>query len=190
MPLYEQTQREGQTTVYSADLAFTHDKIREVLYQGLNPLRRRTLHRQTAQAIEALYSSHLIPYYSTLALHYQMAEEYSSAIDYYLKAAYQAFNVYAFHDAASHMESVLVLLIGSDDRSLRAKILHELAANVYLSLGLTDKSIEAGLASCALWRDLGNTAKEAEVRLDVAFALHWQGQETQSLVLIKQALQS
>ena len=31
---------------HDLDLAFTHDKIREVLYQWLNPLRRRILHRQ------------------------------------------------------------------------------------------------------------------------------------------------
>jgi DNA-binding SARP family transcriptional activator len=189
MPLQEQSRQEGQTTVrYSADLTFTHDKIREVLYQGLNPLRRRSLHRQVAQAIEALYNSDLAAYYSTLALHYQMAEEYQSAIDYYLKASYQAYNVYAFHDAASHMENVLALLIGSDERPQRAEILHQLAG-VYLYLGLTDKAIEAGLAACALWRDLGNLTKEAEARLEVGFALHWQGQERKALVFIKHALE-
>jgi predicted ATPase/DNA-binding SARP family transcriptional activator len=190
MLLPEQTQQEGQITVrYSADLTFTHDKIREVLYQGLNPLRRRTLHRQVAQAIEALYSPHLTPYYSTLALHYKMAEEYQYAIDYYQKASSQAFEVYAFHDAASHMEHVLELLVSSDERPLRAEILHRLASKVYLPLGLIDKSLEAGLAACALWRDLGHRTREAEAHLDVAFALHWQGQEAQSLISIKHALQ-
>src|SRR5437764_11424547 len=137
MLLPAQTQQEGRITVrYSADLTFTHDKIREVLYQGLNPLRRRTLHRQVAQAIEALYGPHLTPYYSTLALHYKMAEEYQYAIDYYQKASSQAFEVYAFHDAASHMESVLELLVSSDERFQRAEILHQLASKVYLRLGL------------------------------------------------------
>lgn len=188
MPLHAETKQEGQTTVrYSADLTFTHDKIREVLYQGLNPLRRRSLHRQAAQAIEALYDPNLSAYHSTLALHYQMAEEYQHAIDYYLKASNHAYNVYAFHDAASHMENVLTLLIGSDERPQRAEILHQLAG-VYLYLGLTDKAIESGLAACALWRDLENPTREAAARLEVAFALHWQGQEMKSLVFIKHAL--
>jgi DNA-binding SARP family transcriptional activator/tetratricopeptide (TPR) repeat protein len=190
LPLPEQTPEAGQTTVHcSADLTFTHDKIREVLYQGLNPLRCRTLHRQVAQAIEALYSPHLTAYYGTLALHYKMAEEYKKAIDYYQKAFGQACSVYAFHDAASYMENVLVLLVGSDERPQRAEILHRLASSIYLYLGLTDKSIEAGLAACALWRDLGNPVREAEARLDVAFAFHWQGQERQALVSVKQALE-
>ena len=178
---------EGTET--SADLTFTHDKIREVLYRGLNPLRCRTLHRQVAQAIEALYSPHLTAYYGTLALHYKMAEEYKKAIDYYQKAFSQACSVYAFHDAALYMENVLVLLVGSDERSQRAEILHQLASSTYLYLGLTDKSIEAGLAACALWRDLGDPVKEAEARLDVALAFHWQGQERKSLIAIKHALE-
>jgi tetratricopeptide (TPR) repeat protein len=190
MPLHEDAEQERKNDICSSpDLTFTHDKIREVLYQRLNPLRRRTLHCKAAQAIEALYSSDLTAYYSTLALHYQMAEDHKSAIDYYLKAATQAFNVYAFHDAASHMENVLTLLVGSEARPRRAEILNQLATRVYLHLGLIDKSVEAGLAACALWRDLGNSLREAEAHLDVAFALHWQGEETKALVSIKHALQ-
>ncbi|MDQ2922348.1 MAG: hypothetical protein M3R52_12165 [Acidobacteriota bacterium] len=33
---------------------FTHDKIREVLYEELNPIRRRRLHRHAAEALEGL----------------------------------------------------------------------------------------------------------------------------------------
>jgi tetratricopeptide (TPR) repeat protein len=191
MPLPEQSTRQGQSALsrYPVDLAFTHDKIREVLYQGLNPLRRRTLHRQAAQAIEALYSPHLTPYYSVLALHYQMAEEYKQAIDYHLKASHQAFSVYAFHDAANHMEKVLALLIEKDEQPQRAEILHQLSSEVYIYLGLTDKSIEAGQAASAVWRDLDNAVKEAEAHLDVAFAFHWQGEETKSLTSIQRALE-
>jgi DNA-binding SARP family transcriptional activator len=183
------SQQQSELARYTVDLAFTHDKIREVLYQGLNPLRRRSLHRQAAQAIEALYTPYLTPYYSTLALHYQMAEEYKNAIDYHLKASQQAFSVYAFHDAANHMENMLALLMGNDERAQRAEILQQLASEVYLYLGFTDKSLDAGLAACALWQELGNPVKEAEAHLDVAFALHWQGQETRSLVSIKHALE-
>jgi DNA-binding SARP family transcriptional activator len=71
------------------DLAFTHGRIRQALYHWLNPLRRRTLHRQAAQAIEAHYAAHLEPYYYQLAHHYRMAEDYTRAIDYFLKAESQ-----------------------------------------------------------------------------------------------------
>src|SRR5205085_4990000 len=94
------------------DLAFTHDNFREVLYRWLNPLRRRVLHRQVAQAIESRYATQLQPYYSTLAYHYQMAEKPAQAVDYLLKAAYLASSLYAFTDAANYMKTAIDLLIG------------------------------------------------------------------------------
>src|SRR5207244_2581888 len=100
------------------DLAFTHDKIREVLYQWLNPLRRRVLHRQVAQAIEDRYGRYSNgrdksrPYYSQLAYHYQMAEDYGKAVEYLLKAAEQASAVYAFVDAGEYVKTALDLLVG------------------------------------------------------------------------------
>jgi predicted ATPase/DNA-binding SARP family transcriptional activator len=169
------------------DLAFTHDKIREVLYQWLNPLRRRTLHRQVAQAIEARYLSRLSLYYCTLAYHYQMAEDAERAVDYLLKAAQQAISVYAYVDAADHMSDALELLIGEEERPRRAALLRQLS-DIYLYTGRTDKAIEAGLASSALWRDLGEVLKEADARLYVAFCYHWQGRESESVQHIKQAL--
>src|SRR5260370_39056293 len=79
-----------------ADLIFTHDKIREVLALWLNPLRRRTTHRQIAQAIETRYASRLETFYRKLAYHHQMAEETSKAVEYLLKAAHRTTSVDSF----------------------------------------------------------------------------------------------
>jgi predicted ATPase len=97
--------QDSGTVEADIDLAFTHDKIREVLYQWLNPLRRRSLHRQVAQAIEARYAARLQPYYSKLAYHYQMAENATKAVDYLLKAAKHAASVYAFVNVAEYMKT-------------------------------------------------------------------------------------
>jgi DNA-binding SARP family transcriptional activator len=171
-----------------ADLAFTHDKIREVLAQWLNPLRRRQAHRQVAQAIELHYATHLQPYYSKLAYHYQMVEDASKAVDYLLKAAEQAASVYAFVDTASYMEKAIELLIRDEDRAERAELLRRLSVDVYLYIGRPDKAVEAGIASCALWSDLGDAKKEAEARLDVAFSFHWMGHESEAITYIQRAL--
>jgi DNA-binding SARP family transcriptional activator len=170
------------------DLTFTHDKIREVLYQWLNPLRRRTLHRQVAQAIEARYAAHLQPYYGQLGYHYQMAEDYTKAVDYLLKAANHARSVYAFVDAGNYVKTVLDLLIGDGERSRRATLLHQLA-NIYLYTGQVDDAMKAGLAACALWRDLEEDVKQAETYLDVAFFCHWQGRELESIKYIQCTLE-
>jgi len=170
------------------DLTFTHDKIREVLYQWLNPLRRRTLHRQVAQAFEAQYAAQLQPYYGQLGYHYQMAEDYSKAVDYLLKAADHARSVYAFVDAGNYVKTALDLLIGDGERPRRAVLLHQLA-NIYLYTGQVDDAMKTGLAACALWRDLGENIKQAETYLDVAFFCHWQGRELESIKHIKCALE-
>jgi tetratricopeptide (TPR) repeat protein len=171
------------------DLTFTHDKIREVLYQWLNPLRRRALHRQVAQAFEAQYAAHLQPYYGQLGYHYQMAEDYSKSVDYLLKAADYARSVYAFVDAGNHVKTALDLLIGDGERPRRAVLLHQLA-NIDLYTGQVDDAMKAGLAACALWRDLGEDIKQAETYLDVAFFCHWQGRELESIKYIQCALES
>jgi predicted ATPase/DNA-binding SARP family transcriptional activator len=170
------------------DLTFTHDKIREVLYQWLNPLRRRTLHRQVAKAIEAQYTSHLQPYYGQLGYHYQMAEDYAKAVEYLLKAAGHARSVYAFVDAGNYVKTALDLLIGDEERPRRAVLLHQLA-NIYLYTGQVDEAMKAGLAACALWRDLGEEIKESETYLDLAFFCHWQGRELESIKYIQCALE-
>jgi DNA-binding SARP family transcriptional activator/tetratricopeptide (TPR) repeat protein len=170
------------------DLTFTHDKIREVLYQWLNPLRRRTLHRQAAQAIEAQYAAHLQPYYGQLGYHYQMAEDNTKAVDYLLMAAGHARSVYAFVDAGNYVKTALDLLIGDGERARRAALLNQLA-NIYLYTGRVDDAMKAGLAACSLWRDLGEDVKQAETYLDVAFFCHWQGRELESIKHIQCALE-
>lgn len=179
--------RSGQVS-QDVDLTFTHDKIREVLYQWLNPLRRRSLHRQVAQAIEAHYAAYLQPYYSRLGYHYQMAEEYAKAVDYLLKAADQATSVYAFVDAGDYVKSALDLLIGDGERPRRAALLQRLA-NIYLYTGRLDDAKQAGLAASALWRDLGEVVKQAEAYLEVAFLCHWQGLEQEAVKYIQCALE-
>lgn len=170
------------------DLAFTHDKIREVLYQWLNPLRRRTLHRQVAQAIEARYAARLPLYYSTLAYHYRMSEDVIQAVDYLQKAADQAKNVSAMLDAIDYISTALDLLIGDEERSRRAALLRQLS-ELHLYAGRLDEAIRIGLASCTLWRDLGDVVKEVETRLDVSFCFHWMGRESEAIEHIQRALE-
>ena len=171
------------------DLTFTHDKIREVLYQWLNPLRRRTLHRQVAQAIESYYTAQLQSYYSQLGYHYQLAEDFTKAVDYLLKAALHARSVYAFVDAGNYVKTALDLLIGDEERPRRAALLGQLA-NIYLYTGQLESAMQAGLAACALWRDLGDDVKQAETYLDLSFICHWQGRESESIKYIQFALES
>ena len=166
-------------------LRFGHSLTREVIYERLLYAQRRSLHRQVAQAIEARYAARLQPYYSRLAYHYQMAENATRAVDYLLKAAQHAASVYAFVNVAEYMKTALDLLIGDEERPMRAGLLRQLS-DIYIYTGRIDKAIEAGMASAALWRDLGDEAKQAEAYLYVAFCWHWQ--EFRSANVMKRSL--
>ena len=95
---------------------FTHDKIREVLYEELNPIRRRRLHRQAAEGLERhregyrqfweasfqrldalLEGSHCAV--ERLAYHYIQAGDYEHGLSYAKQAALEAERVFAFDEA-------------------------------------------------------------------------------------------
>ena len=77
---------------------FTHDKIREVLYEELNPIRRRRLHRHAAEAFEKRSeTSHCAV--EKLAHHYILAGDYEKGLTYAKLAAAEAERVFAFEDA-------------------------------------------------------------------------------------------
>jgi tetratricopeptide (TPR) repeat protein len=77
---------------------FTHDKIREVLYEELNPIRRRRLHRRTAEGLERHRDRTLVAV-ETLAHHYIEAGDYQRGLDYAKQAAAAAERIFAFDEA-------------------------------------------------------------------------------------------
>lgn len=82
----------------SDSFTFTHDKIREVLYEELNPIRRRRLHRQAAEGLErSSTTSHCAV--EKLAHHYIQAADYKSGLKYAKQAAAGAERLSAFDEA-------------------------------------------------------------------------------------------
>jgi len=90
---------------------FTHDRIRELAYSRLLPLRRKLLHRRVGEALEALHTDRLEEVYGPLAYHYSKAENLEKAIVYLAHFGKQAARrhshseaVSAFRDALAHAE--------------------------------------------------------------------------------------
>ncbi len=84
---------------------FTHDKIREVLYEELNPVRRRRLHRLAAEGLERRRNLSGLPLYPAekLAYHYIQAGDYERGLVYAKQAAAEAERVSAFDEViAAH----------------------------------------------------------------------------------------
>jgi len=85
--------------------AFTHDKIREVLYEELNPIRRRRLHLRIGETLEKLYGASAADEHAQdLAHHFMHAGELSKSFHYARCAAQDAVRVFAHDEALEFLE--------------------------------------------------------------------------------------
>jgi tetratricopeptide (TPR) repeat protein len=76
---------------------FTHDKIREVLYEELNPIRRRRLHLHAAEGLERQKERSVAV--EKLAHHYIQAGDHERGLRYAKQAAAEAERIFAFDEA-------------------------------------------------------------------------------------------
>ncbi|HEY5838633.1 MAG TPA: protein kinase [Pyrinomonadaceae bacterium] len=104
--LDESTTAQLVNSTGSESFTFTHDKIREVLYEELNPIRRRRLHRHAAEGLErhgikCEIERRGIPTdcaVERLAYHYIQAGDYENGLKYAKQAAAAAEKVFAIDE--------------------------------------------------------------------------------------------
>ncbi|MBZ0303719.1 MAG: DUF2791 family P-loop domain-containing protein [Anaerolineae bacterium] len=88
---------------------FTHDSFREALLNDLTTEKRESLHRQVAEAIEAIYQDSLPTYYARLAHHWSQARIVPKALEYLEKAGEQALKNFANQEALTFIQDALRL---------------------------------------------------------------------------------
>jgi class 3 adenylate cyclase/tetratricopeptide (TPR) repeat protein/type II secretory pathway predicted ATPase ExeA len=96
------------------NFAFTHDKIREVLYEELNPIRRRRLHQRIGEALEKTHDASVSEgeaagpgaeaHAQDLAHHFMQAGDLPRSLAYALRAARNATQVFALDEALKFLE--------------------------------------------------------------------------------------
>jgi hypothetical protein len=120
---------------------FRHALICQTLYEELSAPRRIRWHNRVAAALEQVHRGRLEEYASELAEHYAYSttvpELANSVADREL-AATRAARVYAYHDAAHHLECAIEIHASLDGR--------DLARQCDLVLGLAEALIFAGVA--------------------------------------------
>jgi DNA-binding SARP family transcriptional activator/tetratricopeptide (TPR) repeat protein len=89
---------------------FSHNKLREVLYQQLSGARRRLLHRRVAAAYEALAPVDQPLRCAQTAAHYEQAGWSGKAVELYRRAAEAARQVYANAEVQAYLERAIALL--------------------------------------------------------------------------------
>ncbi|WP_433350094.1 BTAD domain-containing putative transcriptional regulator [Microtetraspora malaysiensis] len=152
---------------------FAHDIVRDVLRDGLAPLRRRRLHARVAAALERR-GTHL----AELAHHYReglvIAGMAAKAIEYARQAAAHATSQFAYEDAADHLRHA-VLLTGRlpvTDPALKCDLLLDLA-DARAAAGMTTL-VRASLEEAAeIAESLGDDERLARAVLGFSDPLAW-----------------
>jgi tetratricopeptide (TPR) repeat protein len=158
------------------DYDFSHDKLREVAYAGLSRTRRRWLHGQAAQALQAVHAHDPDHAAGAVAGHYEAAGRPGQAIPFYLQAAAAARRVYAHGDALAILERAIALLPALP----AAPVCAEPAAALHEALGdLTHWLMQHERARAAYDAALACTAESAALdraRLQRKRGETWSGQ--------------
>jgi serine/threonine protein kinase len=133
----------------SEAFVFTHDKIREVLYEELNPIRRRRLHLRTAEGLEQHREKAPVAV-ETLAHHFIHAGEYGRGLTYAKQAAADAERIFAYDEALAAYGRALECAesLGLPDEQL---LLEEAIGNAALASGDTLRAtvhFDRALALC------------------------------------------
>lgn len=142
---------------------FTHEKLRELVYQEISLARRRLLHRRVADAQVQQARSALTPdafaghnarqYAPQIAQHYRQAGADGQAAEYYKRAGDYALALYAHRDAVEYYAAALAL--GYPD----AAVLHAGIGDAQTLLGAYD----AALHSYETAQAFGAASAEAKI---------------------------
>lgn len=128
---------------------FTHDRIRDVAYDGLEPAQRRRVHLQVARALAA--GGVRDP--AQVALQFDRAGAVDEAVSWYEWAAERALRMLAHDDAARLLERALDM---AADPERRLRLTTALAAPLSLVEGVSgDRLRQVQQRGLALARELG-----------------------------------
>ena len=138
------------------DYAFSHHKIREVIYAGIPKRRRQHAHARVGAAMEALRGTETEGLAAELAHHYEQGRHVDGAlvdkaIHYQLLAGDQSRLAYAHEEAVAQYERALALLQEKEDWSGAARTLMKLGLTYHNAFQF-DRAREAYDEGFVLWR--------------------------------------
>ncbi len=84
--------------------AFTHNKIRDVIYEEMGLIKRKKYHRKVGEILEMLHQDNLGLFAEDLAYHFEQAGIIQKAFAYSLEAGKKALQIHAYGDAYQHFE--------------------------------------------------------------------------------------
>ena len=135
-----------QSPISNIQYDFSHEKVRELVYEETSLARRRLLHRRVAEALASRRRVHRDPgsLAGQIAHHYQLAGQDVEAAGFFKQAGDHARTLYANREALNHYQSALAL--GHPD----AVALHKAIGDVQTLLGEYSAALTAYETAAAL----------------------------------------
>ncbi|MGH2453869.1 MAG: protein kinase domain-containing protein [bacterium] len=153
---------------------FSQTMTREALYDSISRHRRRRLHAQVGEALEAFYGARAADHAPELAAHFLEAGDDEQSIRYALLAAEKADELYAHEETVRWYETARELLEDSGQTE-RALEVAEKLATPYLYSGRPEKSVEIykHLLAEAERRDDRRQAAELNRKIGHVYQVSW-----------------
>ncbi len=144
--------------------AFSHDKIREALYEELNPVRRRRIHARVASGLLELRGKDPRVRVEDLAYHFVASGDADNGFRFAREAAEAARQMFAYSEAVGMLEDALECATKMGDDALRAEV-EERLGDILYSWG----DIQASTSHYERALELGSdTQRIAEVQAKAA----------------------
>jgi len=137
---------------------FSHDLVRETLYADISPAARTRLHRRAALALEQLYGSDADAHLDELAHHFFEAGstvDVQRAVEYAMRAGYQAVRQLAYEEAVQLLEMALSAL------RARPPVDRKTLGDVLLALGEAQDMSGERLEARTTFRQAAETARSS-----------------------------
>jgi DNA-binding SARP family transcriptional activator len=169
---------------------FTHDRVREVIYDALLPPRRTLLHRAVGRAIEAEAES-LEPH--ILGVHYLRGEVWEKAVTCMSRAGASAIEHSAYREAAECLEQAIAALgrlpaaCGSSDQAIDLRL--DLARPTLYQLGHVKRAAAVLEEAHALARGSGDEPRLGRIAAHLVFCYRALGRKREAVDAGQRALE-
>ncbi len=153
---------------------FSHDLLRQVVYDGLSQARRRLCHKQAAVALEQIHAADADPAAEQIAQHYENAGQIDRAVLFYERAAQAAHQLFALSQAVWLLEHAIRLLEHEPVAGTQMARLYEQLGSALLTSGQYPAAHQA-LEAAGKHLDAGDAISRARLQRRIAQA--WSSQQ-------------
>jgi len=160
-------------------LSFSSGVVRDVLYAGLSPRKRRSLHRRCAELIETRYAGRLDRVLPQLVHHFLQGDVADKTVDYALRLARSSLEAFSIEDAMRSAAAALTFL----DEEWQGPRAVEGEARVLLARALrmtgeVERALREAAAAVRIFEQEGQPARAVEA-LVLAAETAWQARQSE-----------